>query len=106
MLEAGWTDVCDEVRIKHSNHAQIWVVEVDHSTAVERLQHRNGLSVEECEKRLQAQWSNEQRERFADRIIKNNGSLAELTRQIDSYLWSVCSTKQAISFCTAACPSD
>ena len=68
-------------------------MEVDREIAIRRLQNRNNLSTEECEKRLDCQWSNEKRESYADVVIRNSGTLEELRKEIEHYLhFVVCYT--------------
>jgi dephospho-CoA kinase len=73
LVEAGWQDLVDEV----------WVAEVAPETAIERLGSRNGLTREQAEARLRAQLSNEERRRYADVVIENNGTLEDLRRRVD-----------------------
>lgn len=79
-------------------------MEVDHDTAVKRLQSRNHFTPEECEKRISNQWSNEQREAFADVIIRNNGSYEDLVQKVKEALRSLVCNKHTTSSCTGACP--
>lgn len=72
MLEAGWRFF-----------ERTWVVIVRRETAVARVMASRGLSREEVERRLDAQMSNEERRRFADRVIENDGDLAALRAQVD-----------------------
>ena len=58
MLDAGWQDLVD----------QVWVLEVEPETALQRLMTRNNLSREESEKRLSSQKSNEWRRGFATTV--------------------------------------
>lgn len=71
---------------------------------MKRLQSRNHFTTEECEKRIRNQWSNEQREAFADVIIHNNGSYEDLVHKVKEALHSPVCNKQATSSCTGACP--
>lgn len=45
---------------------------------------RNKLTAEEADRRIQAQMTNEQRVAFADRVIWNNGTSADLERAVRS----------------------
>jgi len=76
LYQAGWDKLCDTV----------WTVSVEDETAIVRLAARNGLNREEARARLAAQWSNSQREVRAQAVIRNDGSLEELHRRVDS-LW-------------------
>jgi len=72
LFESNLDKVCDFV---------IAVV-ADKKIQVERIQNRDGLKEEEAEKRINAQNSNEFFEENADYIVKNNGDLEELEKQI------------------------
>ncbi|MCZ6844131.1 MAG: dephospho-CoA kinase [SAR324 cluster bacterium] len=76
LLEAGWDVLCDEV----------WVVAAAPEVAVARLMARDGFAREEAQARLDAQMSNEQRGARAQRVIRNDGDLADLHRQVES-IW-------------------
>ena len=49
MIEAGWTDLCDE----------LWVTQASEADAIARLQSRNNLTEEQARQRINAQLSNE-----------------------------------------------
>jgi dephospho-CoA kinase len=72
MLEAGW-----------KFFDRIWVVVVSREVAVARVMASRGLSREEVERRIDAQMSNAERERHADLVIRNDGTLAELRAQVE-----------------------
>ena len=59
----------------------------------QRLLKRDGLSEEEARRHLQAQMSLEEKRKLADFIIENDGSLEELSRQVQE-IWEKL-TKQA-----------
>jgi dephospho-CoA kinase len=73
MMEAGW-----------SFFDQVWVVVVRPETAVARVTASRGLSADDVERRIAAQLSNEERERRADVVIRNDGSLDELRAQVEA----------------------
>ena len=77
LLEAGWDALCDEV----------WTVSVDEETATRRLISRNGLTEEQARARIAAQWNNRERESRAQCVIRNEGSLDELTAQVER-IWT------------------
>ncbi len=54
----------------------------------ERIQNRDGLTLEEIEARLAAQMSFEEKKNFADYIIENTGSLDETRGQVDDF-WNL-----------------
>jgi dephospho-CoA kinase len=60
--------------------SEVWVVYVDRATQLARLMERSGLSREEAEARLEAQWPLERKRALADRVIDNSDGL-EATRQ-------------------------
>lgn len=72
MLEAGWRFF-----------ERIWVVVVSRETAIARVSASRGLSRAEVERRLDAQMSNEERRRHADRVIENDGDLEALRVQVE-----------------------
>lgn len=74
LIEAGWLPLVDEV----------WLVTTPRETALARLSHRNGLTTEQSEARLNAQLTDEERRRHADVIIENTGSLDDLRRRVDA----------------------
>ncbi len=76
MIEAGWTDLCDE----------LWVTQATEADAVSRLQSRNGLTEEQAMQRIRAQLSNEEREDYADVLLKNTGTIEELRVRVGE-LW-------------------
>jgi len=73
MMEAGWRFF-----------DRIWVVIVDPETAIARVTTSRGQTREEVERRIAAQLSNAERERLADLVIRNDGTLAELRAQVES----------------------
>jgi len=62
LIEAGWDDLCDE----------IWATETDDDIAIRRLMKRNKLSKEEAVRRMNSQLSNEERNKYAKIIIRND----------------------------------
>jgi len=52
-------------------------------TQIQRLIQRDGLSREEANARIRAQWSDEERRARADYVIDNSGTLAELQRRVE-----------------------
>ncbi len=65
---------------------EVWAVLVEPGTAVARLTTLRGFSEEDARARLAAQPSNAARERLADRVIWNEGTLDELYAQVDAAL--------------------
>jgi len=73
LIEANWVDLVDEV----------WVVSVPVEVAKARLMTRNGISAEQADARMGSQIMNDERERFAQVIINNSGSLHDLEERVD-----------------------
>lgn len=76
LIEAGMNGMMDE----------IWVVTVSPEAQVKRVMARSGLSREDVLKRIKAQMPQEEKLKYADRVIDNSGSLDETIRQVDA-LW-------------------
>jgi phosphopantetheine adenylyltransferase/dephospho-CoA kinase len=76
MIEAGWTDLCDE----------LWVAQSSEEETIARLQSRNGLTEEQARQRINAQLSNEEREDYADVLLQNTGTIEELRVRVGE-LW-------------------
>ena len=68
LIEGNLQFLCDE----------IWVVYADVDTQIQRLKERNGFDEEFGRKILENQIPTEQKLKFADVIIENNGSKEEL----------------------------
>lgn len=62
------------------------VVTADIKTQLSRLKKRDGLTEEEGEKILATQMPTEQKTKYADTVIENNGSLIKTRRQVEQ-LW-------------------
>lgn len=74
LLEAGTTlRLCDEV----------WVVTAPRARQLERLIGIRGLSASDAESRMANQSSQAWKAARADRVIRNDGSLQALARQVD-----------------------
>src|SRR5262249_56171394 len=71
LMEAGWR-FFDEV----------WVVIVSPQTALARVTASRDITADEVRRRLDAQLSNEERRRLADRVIENDGTLEELRAMV------------------------
>jgi dephospho-CoA kinase len=74
LIEADWTPIVDRV----------WLVEVSPDVARERLMARNGLTAEQADARIGAQLTNQERERHAQVVIDNGGTLEELRQRVSS----------------------
>jgi dephospho-CoA kinase len=73
LIEANWLFLVDKV----------WLIITDKEIAIQRLQRDRNLTREEAEKRLASQLTNEERIKYANLIIRNNGSIAELEEQVE-----------------------
>lgn len=62
------------------------VVACDPHVQKERLMKRNGFTNEEAERRIAAQHSMESKIAAATHVIRNDGSLDDLKREVESYL--------------------
>lgn len=76
LIEADMRDLVDEV----------WVVTVNPDTQIERVMARNGISRQETLNRINAQMSQDEKLRYADRIIDNSGPVEATQKQIDA-IW-------------------
>ncbi len=76
LIETNWYKFCD----------QVWVVMVEPSIALKRLQLRDRLSKEEAESRLASQISADCRKEHADIILNNDKSSEDLIRQTEVVL--------------------
>jgi len=68
LIEANWYKVC----------GHIWVVSLDPSVALHRLQERDNLSETEAKLRVVAQLDQEERLAYADVVLQNEGTPEEL----------------------------
>ena len=71
LMEAGWR-FFDEV----------WVVVVAPETAIARVTASRDITADEVRRRIDAQLSNTERRRRADRVIENDGTLEGLREQV------------------------
>ncbi len=73
LFEASLTDLCSEV----------WLVDCCSAQQCQRLMSRNGLSREEAEQRIAAQWPMSKKRALADLVIDNNGAAESWYQQIE-----------------------
>jgi len=76
LVEAGWRDMSD----------QLWLVVAPKDLTLSRLEGR-GLPESEALARMARQPSAEERLRYADIVIRNDGDLDDLRKQVEK-LWS------------------
>jgi dephospho-CoA kinase len=74
LIEVGWQKEVDVVLLVYAAP----------DVQVERLGKRDGYALDEALDRLAAQMPMEEKKRFADLIIENNGILEELQKQVDA----------------------
>lgn len=65
---------------------EIWVVRVDPEIQVTRLIERDGLNREEALKRIASQMPQEEKIKYARRVIDSSGPVAETRKQVDRHL--------------------
>ncbi len=76
LFEANLTDLCSEV----------WLVNCSSAQQCQRLMSRNGLSREDSERRIAAQWPMSQKRDLADLVIDNSGSQGNWKQSVDQAL--------------------
>lgn len=76
LIEIGYMSQVDSVML----------VTVSAEQQLTRLMTRNGYSAQEAMARIQAQLPFEEKAKYADVIIDNNGSKADTYQQVDAYL--------------------
>jgi dephospho-CoA kinase len=76
LIEAGWHKLVDRV----------WVVSVSEKAVVDRLKKQRGMTEAEILARIRSQPSNEERMKYADVVIRNEGKPEEVRRKVGE-LW-------------------
>ena len=76
LFEAGLDTLCTEV----------WVVHCSPEQQLERLIDRNGLTTDDAEQRIQAQWPLEKKLVLADQVIDNSGAAKAWRNQASQLL--------------------
>ncbi|MFW6075224.1 MAG: dephospho-CoA kinase [Chloroflexota bacterium] len=74
LFEAGIADHCDEV----------WVIDADRDTRIERLMQRNGFDREQAKTRVDAQPPQREKVERATIVIDNSGSLEDTRAQVEA----------------------
>ena len=85
LIEAGADTLCDE----------IWVVDIDEATQLQRVTARDGMSIEEARQRTAAQMPLAEKAGRADVVIDNRGTAEDLAERLKK-LWEVEMTKQNV----------
>ncbi len=75
LFETGFNHDVDEV----------WVVKINEDKQVKRLAERDALMPDEIRKRLEAQMPQEEKLKYARRVIDNSGELRETEKQVDRH---------------------
>ena len=76
LIEAGWTDLVDKV----------WLVVTPEDVAIRRLTQHKGIAKAQILTRLKAQMPAEEKMKYADEVIYNDGSLNQLEARVTE-LW-------------------
>ena len=76
LIEAGWTDLVDKV----------WLVVTPEDVAIQRLTQHKGITKAQILARLRAQMPAEEKMKYADEVIYNDGSLNQLEAKVTE-LW-------------------
>lgn len=71
----------------HKYVDSVWVVTVDRDTQIKRLIERDKFDYREAENRINSQFSNEVRKKYADVIIDNNRPIEEVRKRLEE-LWN------------------
>lgn len=61
----------------------VWLILASHERRLERLFERDGIPVTEIEKRMSAQMPEEEKQKLADVVIENDGTLNDLYSKVD-----------------------
>lgn len=69
----------------HHDVDEIWVVKVDEDEQIERLAERDGLTPAEARRRIAAQLPQEEKLKYARRVIDNSGDPVETKKQVDRH---------------------
>jgi dephospho-CoA kinase len=72
LIEANWLPLVDEV----------WVVVTGKTAVIERVATQRGLSAQATEARIASQLSDAERLKYAQVVIRNDGSLEDLQKQV------------------------
>ena len=88
-VAAGHQVVIYEAPLLFENQIHLWLrpvilVTCDGANQKQRLRQRDQLTEEEIQQHLDAQMSLEEKQRLADIIIENNGTLEELAAQVET----------------------
>ncbi len=76
LMEAGADTLCDE----------IWVVDLDEASQLQRVTARDGMSPDEARQRMEAQMPLAEKAARGDVVVNNRGTVEELAAQLEE-LW-------------------
>lgn len=76
LIEAEWTDLADEV----------WISTAPEAAVIQRLKDRNNLTEEQVRARMSSQMPTEEKAKYADVIVNNDGGLDDLRNKVEG-LW-------------------
>ncbi len=71
-----------EAKLDSMGFKKIVLIKADNKTCIERIMKRDGLSKEDAENRLRAQYPIEEKEKRADIIIDNSSTLQHLENEV------------------------
>lgn len=70
----------------YRNVDEVWLVTANNNERIKRIMSRNGLSRESAIKRISAQLPDEEKAKYANAVIENNGSINELYDKLKSII--------------------
>lgn len=76
LIESGMNKICDE----------IWVVYTSPEIQLQRAMIRDSATRSQVEERIKNQFSFDEKKKFADRLIQNDGTIEELYNRVDEIL--------------------
>lgn len=74
LIESGLNRLC----------GRVWLVTADAETRIQRILLRDGLTREAAENRIARQLTDDEKRLYADVVIENNGTPAELLERVDA----------------------
>ncbi|AYG01873.1 dephospho-CoA kinase [Lactococcus allomyrinae] len=80
------------IEYNYTGFDEIWLVIVPESVQLKRLMARNHLSEKEARSRISTQMSMTEKQKFADRVFDNSGTIEQLQSQVQQALEDLCPT--------------
>ncbi|MDW7667777.1 MAG: dephospho-CoA kinase, partial [Bacillota bacterium] len=68
---------------------EIWLIKSKEDIRLKRIVNRDSISLEEAKKIIRNQMKDEDKEKYAHRIIENDGNIENLNKKIDSILTNI-----------------